>query len=717
MSAQDQSQNPSMNAGGGAPGAPATTDQLLGIVANLQEQLSALSEIKGEHEAQQAELADREAVLSAHAEELERLKGEVTDREQAASARVVEADARLADAESKLSDATRLAEAASQAKSDSESRAAEAARVQGEMERRLTELESAAASARASEEERAGALKSALDREHKLQEQLAESGRERRRLEEALERAESAVRASGDSSREAEAQRQAVETLERQVTELRSAADEARGEAAAAAAAMVEAQASGEGVRAGLAEKDEELSVLRSELETAMRALETAGASKAEAEGTAEKLSEELLEGNRRIERLTAELAEAREEAERGRQAMASGGDGVARHLEEQAAKRIAEVERALGAQVAERDRELAEARGEIERTRTRLVEAGEHMRRMQADGGASGAASGLGARNALRRARLARYKALLHGEAEKLMEAKSALEHKAQSLRSSVEMQAREGMSQTARELEQRAAEVVEAQRQVMKERTALKRMHQRAHSRASRNSAAVCLMALVMTLSMVTGAAWLLTDRYVPATYLAQTRIAVGEGEQLGAEKLESWGVFIASALEDPQFLSRAAERMRARGFAEIGSAPDLRAELRSSLEVTSPGPGEVSLTLRGEGAGPTERRLETLATSVVGYANDVKDLRQDRAASRVIAAAAADPVPIEDERPIVFGAAAAGGSVLALVLGVVLWRRLLRSKDDFDESLDALTDRFEGEADPSVAAAAPMAGREAA
>jgi len=129
-------------------------------------------------------------------------------------------------------------------------------------------------------------------------------------------------------------------------------------------------------------------------------------------------------------------------------------------------------------------------------------------------------------------------------------------------------------------------------------------------------------------------------------------------------------------------------ATDRMSRRGILEFANAATLSDTMRKDLDLASPAPGQLTLSLTGLGADRTERVLDTFIASLVSAANDAQGRRLDDTSTIVVRESTVDRHPISDPRlmdaAIVWGASVA--VVLLLALG--LWAKLSVALRKFDQ-----------------------------
>lgn len=266
----------------------------------------------------------------------------------------------------------------------------------------------------------------------------------------------------------------------------------------------------------------------------------------------------------------------------------------------------------------------------------------------------------------ALRRDRLHRIRSVQRARMSKLAQVKEALAAKSQE--ADRVLKARHAISATQAELELRERQLA-------------------ARSGKNRGVASVFL-AVLATLGL--GAmSWAVVDRIVPATYSVRAAIAADTTTgSLDATQSDAWRNYCEQLVSDPRLAEVAAERMRRRGILEFGSAGSLSTLLQNDLDLASPAPNQLTLTLKGVGADRTELVLDTFVAALVSVANDARQRRMDSASTIVVTPPHADDAPIEDPRIAYAGIAWGASAGLVYLLALIVWVRLKISKRKFDE-----------------------------
>lgn len=216
----------------------------------------------------------------------------------------------------------------------------------------------------------------------------------------------------------------------------------------------------------------------------------------------------------------------------------------------------------------------------------------------------------------------------------------------------------------------------------------------------KAARSSGAMAT--LLLTIALIVGAfgSWMMAGHFAPATYLAEAVIAPDEREGvLRTSHVESWTLYHRSLLGDPVFIERAAERLQARGFNDMGTPVQLRQAIANRMDITGNESGGLIITLRGVGSAPTERALDVFVTTLINQANAARDLRLDRTSSVVTAAASSGDLPIEDPRTKVFGIIFGSLAALTLIVFAFVSRWLASAPINAGDHIVDLSDSTHG------------------
>lgn len=265
------------------------------------------------------------------------------------------------------------------------------------------------------------------------------------------------------------------------------------------------------------------------------------------------------------------------------------------------------------------------------------------------------------------RRDRLRRYKTLLQTQARKIVAAQTAIQRRYAD------------------------CEMVLSQRQRLASMAnELARAEKRVASSKARTSALSLAAYLVVTVGVLAGMSWELSKRIWPGTYVAQAALQADFGRRTPApEELETWKADTEQLLRDPRLMEFASERMGRRGIASLASPADLSAYLKDSLYTQSSKPGSITIELRSEGAERSEMILDTFVTAYKSLADQSRDARRNDLGVVIEKAAEASKEPMLDQRLHQAGMLFGGMGLGVGLLVMVLWSRMARSKQKFDQA----------------------------
>lgn len=455
---------------------------------------------------------------------------------------------------------------------------------------------------------------------------------------------------------EANARRAATEVeLTQARREIARLVDELRTLTAAAAKAKDSSRAEVGRVAATISGLEAELEEARSEARRQAERAERAELAAREA------VSPELLDEQRAlVDRLRGELKEAAEVNESLRQRAMDAG-----------ATCDADQEAELAAQVADRDRAIAELSArldEAESRAARLVEEIELVRssREEEPEGRSAAQRAGSSFGALRRERLRRYKALLQSQARKIVTAQSALQKR------------------------HADCEQVLAQRSKLAALAAdLARREKKLAASGARSGAAAALLYAVATLAIIGVLSWQVAIRVWPGTYVASAvLVADTHGRTPTENELATWQHYHTELLDNPALMELAAERMARRGLVSLASPAELRSKLKKDLYHQG-SHGELTVELKHEGADKARLILDTLVTAIKSVSDSQRDQRPDDLGVVIAQAATAGASPLQDNRLENAGMILGGASLAAAVFAMVVWSRLARAKQSFEHA----------------------------
>ncbi|MBX3364116.1 MAG: hypothetical protein KF866_05060 [Phycisphaeraceae bacterium] len=508
------------------------------------------------------------------------------------------------------------------------------------LHRQVAELQHAAEQAvnagRTALAEAEEAHKAELDR---LEAQAAAAGQRVAELEQTVRDAESWSRAmehrvteveqaAESRIREAEAQAallsQKIESLESALAQAKRGEAEAREEAARSAALAEEAQAR----------------LLTS----------TAGASQTILD--LERRSAELAE---QIDALEAELA-------RARTGNSSSAPGDAQ------AEADARLKERLAALMRERDElsaraELAES--QLEEAQQRIEDADRALKQTK-QAMLSGATASLGDELlVLRRRRLKRAHALMRVQAMKIRKASAALSQR----------------FEQCEELLRMRGDVVNAKRKLAEAESSLSR-------RRAAFKTSWTLLGVLCSVALLCGISWVAAERIAPSEFAARVSIVPeAGGRTLSEAEAEEWRRYHESLLTDPRLMENAGQRFSQRGIADLADPAALAAHMKASLVADAPASDRLDLELRGRGSAATQRTLDTFAKAVVSEANAARQRRAVGVLSKLTGEVAVIG-PVSSQRTMYAAVGAGASVVLCGVFGLLAWRRLSRSKDEFEK-----------------------------
>lgn len=193
-----------------------------------------------------------------------------------------------------------------------------------------------------------------------------------------------------------------------------------------------------------------------------------------------------------------------------------------------------------------------------------------------------------------------------------------------------------------------------------------------------------------LVAACLAIAGASWLVAGQVAPETYIAKAMLAADSPErQLNEGELREWDTFHQKLVEDPRFHEFAAQRLGRQGFPALTTPIAVQEKIKSSIQVTSNKPGEMTVEMRGVGRERTERELQAIAVALQSQAREAKDRRADGANTIVSQPAKAGQDPIDSVRLVYAGAIFGGAMLIFGVITAILWTRLSQVKLRFDQS----------------------------
>lgn len=457
-----------------------------------------------------------------------------------------------------------------------------------------------------------------------------------------------------DSAAEATA---LIERIQRELAELKGAEAARDEDAQRHAQHEHELQAQLDAQRERHAQLEHERDEARAEAER----LRAENESARQSDGRLQELEHVLNDTNERANRLQQQLDESHAEVERLRSEQHQHSD-----VEHEHRARLDELRGAITsmedrlAQAETRERAMEERLGEAKR-RADEAERRAHELDRQVE---SREAFDVGPDEFCerRRVRLNGVRSVLRQRADQLYRVKTALEHKAREVKEA---------GAVRHQAEQMLFEARERRTQVEKAYTAIV-------SQRAKGATGVFIACLAVAWVALCAGAWFGVGMFVPVEYNAHTSVSCDvRGIPEPDASAAAWTEFATALPDDPMFHERLAQRMKARAYDDLATPGSVRTFLRDHATFDSPAPGTVNVTIRSEGAGRTERVLETLATGIVAYSNETKDRRADGAPAAVVEPAAAESQPVEDPRPAIAAGVAGGLTALLLVVAAGVWR----------------------------------------
>jgi hypothetical protein len=710
----------------------AKEDDLLGVIADVEKQLSSLRVFRAEREEAKHKLEQREAALVARQQELTELAGRLSQEQQKLESRRQQIESGEREMQALRSQAEQDRAAARQERDET---GRERAKVVAELEHQTRLL---------------------VDREQRLTEGAAGLSRQRAELEQSVQALAERERALQNTQQQLDAMRTEVEqaraaaeearslarTREEDLEVLRAKAQELIAQVAAARAESQQVRGETEGLKTELARSAEAQSTLMQELAAREQKLQdkrgklkalaaeyqktTAGA--AQLQEQLEGFKRQLIERDERVQDLSQKLAAATTKLREVSQHIHEQADiiaeaeGFKQELDQRQA-RIAELERELEsargrlkaagqqaqsasttdsqakARIAELEAETESLENELRLAHTELNQALTDNRALQeqlASAHRTGreVPSHIGEAVTLRWSRLRLMRNILRDQAAKLQQASDAVRRRYEECEQILGQ--KESIATTQAALAEARRKLDSLQRQ------------------AGKTKAGALVFYAVLSVAILMGISWAVAGVMAPATFAARAIVAADtKGEPAGDDQLAEWQSFHEAILSDPRLLEVAAERMQRRGIAKLGSPGELDAFLKDHFSHLSASPGQLTLELRGQNGARMERILDTYVAALSSQANAAKDRRADGLGTTVIQTATTGPGPISDSRVVYAMGVFIAGLAASLFVLSLLWKRLTSGKSSFEH--EQLVDATLAEATWRQAADTAAAGRD--
>lgn len=693
------------HAPGHEPGNP--EQQVMEMLAGFEERLGELRRLWDEHRSAEARLREKEAEFARreadHKDQLEQFarKLEQADKDRAAidrrRAELESADAAAANRAAELEEAAAKTQAA-------EARVLEQERVAARQAQTIAEQATARQAELTAQEQAVQALSGDLEsqraalaeRETKLRavaEQVAlleqQAGQTRDEAIRAADAARDELKTAlserdllaAELERREKTQNETGRKLNDELETINRRAAEQNAEIETLRARLAESDGAraGEDARSGAQQKKltERIEALESELASRDAAL---GKTRAELAKVVEELRAErekpaAADTSTATEQLTAAQTQLAARDSALEQAVAEAASlneriaGLERDLDEQ--RRAAD---SAGQRALEND-ELIAMRSELDRTKAELALAVDSCDRAHADlkkaqarasrqVGAAGVAPAFArdaARLEMRRQRLSRVKSLHRQQSNKIRVASEAL---------------RKRLEQCEQMLGLRA--------DLAQARQSLEHAHKRVQKQRGVGRMATTLLCFSVMVTLLGAVSWVVAGQVWPGRFVATATVqAIARGRELLPEERTDWQSFHEQLIEDPRFIERAAESLGKRGITSLSQPGELGPYLKSHMTSRSPGPGEISFELTGDGAERTSRVLDTVVTTLAAEANAARSKRLDGGSTDIKAAAEPGAAPIDDTRMRHAGMLWGASVGTFLVLGMIIWGRLAAAK----------------------------------
>jgi hypothetical protein len=239
---------------------------------------------------------------------------------------------------------------------------------------------------------------------------------------------------------------------------------------------------------------------------------------------------------------------------------------------------------------------------------------------------------------------------------------------------------------------------QVLALRQDVLAAKRSVESAHRKQQGVEARSKTASSVFFLACSTGVLAAVSWFVAGQVAPETYAAKVVFAADSPDrQLNSGELEEWNTFHTQLVEDPRFHEFASQRMSKQGVAGLTSPAAVRERLKSTAEVTTNKPGEMTIEMKGAGRERVERELQMIAIALQSQAREAKDRRADGANTIISQPAKAGAEPLESVRMTYAGGIFAGGLLVMTTIGWLLWARLASAKMKFDlsQSIDATAD----------------------
>ncbi len=283
------------------------------------------------------------------------------------------------------------------------------------------------------------------------------------------------------------------------------------------------------------------------------------------------------------------------------------------------------------------------------------------------------------------RRERLRRLRDAMKQQRRKLDQAQAIITRKLQEAQEGAAAKASLGAER--QHLEQMRQKIEQERAALLRERQSAPEESGEPAPRAATGSvrSGVGALCFAAALAVLAGVSWLLAGQFARPVCVASITLGNdGASQSATPEQSAGWKAYVKDLPQDERLLERAAERMKMRGFEELADANGLAGYLKTHLDVDATADNEVKLTLRHPGFDRSALAVDTLGTTIIGFANDSRDMREDKLSTTLASGAQPAQEPVEDPRLAVFGAIY-GALTAVMLIGVVSIARRAKAGGD--------------------------------